>query len=119
MPERLPHASICEHFFHHLPLLTANLSTESTDNIFFQCCQSGLLPTLSSLMSLGARLTTCLYIGLVIHIGGELIRHSKQVQRYADGDTFVQAIHFITYTQTSHKHYTCAFSSNLKASSDT
>lgn len=103
----------------------------------FQCCQSGLLPTRSSLMALGARLTTCSYTGLVIHTAGRLIRHSKQVQRCADGDTLVQAVHFITYAHTphkhwtcafsslyhvchtSHKHWTCAFSSNLKASSDT
>lgn len=79
--------SPCEHFFHHFPLLITNLSMETIDDIFFQGCQSGLLPTLGSLMSLGARLTICLYI--VIHIGGKLIRHSKQVQWYADGETFV------------------------------
>ena len=46
------------------------------------------LPALGPFMSLSARSTFCLYIGLVIHIGGKLIRHNKQVQRYADAEIF-------------------------------
>ena len=46
------------------------------------------LPDLGLFMSLGARPTFCLYIGLVIHVGEKLIRHNKPVQRYADGETF-------------------------------
>lgn len=29
-----------------------------------------------------------IYVCLVIHIGGKLIRHREQAQRYADGETF-------------------------------
>ena len=47
------------------------------------------LPFLGPFMSLSARLIFCLYIDLVIHAGVKLkLRHSKQIQRYAYGETF-------------------------------
>lgn len=43
----------------------------------------------------------------------------KDKHRYADRETFYKLhTHFISYTQSSHKPYTCASSSKLKASSD-
>ena len=55
-------------------------------------------PALGPYMSLSARpIYFYLYIGLVIHAGGKLIRYNKQVQRYADKYRGMGK-HFIDYT---------------------
>ena len=72
------------------PPLITNLSIESIDNqyIFPALPDVAQLPALGPSRSLGARPTFCLYVGLVIHDGGKLIRSTKQEQRCADGETF-------------------------------
>ena len=83
---------------------------------------SHTLPSSHLLLQVSTQMSSCQETSFIsaqlIHNRGEPIRSQKQAQKQVEvfsqqGNTS-QSIHFIIYTQLSHKHWTCAFSSRPK-----
>lgn len=83
-PEWLLCTSICKNLLSFAPVFCKSFHRNIDNQYFFPTLPEWLS---CPLMSRGARPTFCLYIFLVIHVWGKLIRHNKQEQRYADRET--------------------------------